>query len=69
LIISKILSLYAGFDIIFCSKVLGKHRSTFSWVVNGQYHNTVTVHAEVTPIAVKLSRDALSFSFSLNAGE
>ena len=58
-----------GFDIVFCGKNLGKSRSTFSWILNNQYQNVVTVHADVIPIELSLSKSVFNFQFPVDSGK
>ena len=58
----------SGFDIIFCGKTLGKVRSTFSWILNDKHYNIVTVHADVVPIELILSKEEVVFEFPPESG-
>ena len=53
----------AGFDIIFCSKVLGKYKKTFTWSINGRHSFKVAVIAEVVPIQLVMNVDKLILAF------
>ena len=57
-----------GFDIIFCGRTLGNSRSTFTWVLNNRYQNVVTVHADVIPIELNLSKSHFIFQFPVDSG-